>query len=166
MARFRTIVVFEGVETGDKRKIGTGALTTRALPLTLMAMDHNPEGGWGHDGAEVAGRIDTLTREDASSWVDEATGQTWGEVAGGQVFAWVGEGEFEAHPVGHGARLQAPAGAPIRALRHLTLLPPAPGKRRRRPPEPPVRGTVPEPCPALPCLACPLTSRPRAPDSW
>lgn len=95
MARFRAILVFEGLDTGDRRRIDVGALSTRALPLTLMGMTRNPDGGWGHDGAEVVGRIDTAVREDASEWVDEATGDTWATVAGGPVFAWVGEGEFD-----------------------------------------------------------------------
>jgi hypothetical protein len=93
-ARFRAIIVFEGLETGDRRKIAVGALNHRALPLTLMGMTRNPDGGFGHDGAEVVARIDTLTRQDATNWVDQATGQTWGAVAAGPVFAWVGEGEF------------------------------------------------------------------------
>jgi hypothetical protein len=96
MPRFRAIVVLEGVETGDRRFINLGALTHRALPLTLMGMTRNPDGGYGHDGAEVVGRIDTLTREDASDWIDESTGTTWRETAGGtDVYAWIGEGEFD-----------------------------------------------------------------------
>lgn len=91
---FRMIVTFEGIETGDKRKIGLNALTTRALPLTLMGMTINPEFG-GHGLAEVSGRIDTLVRQDASSWIDEETGQTWSQLAGGPVNAWVGEGIFD-----------------------------------------------------------------------
>jgi len=86
-------VVFEGVQTGDKRIINPGALTTRALPLTLMGMLVNPEMG-GHGLAVVAGRIDTLERYDATDMIDESTGQTWGEIAGGTVNAWRATGEF------------------------------------------------------------------------
>jgi len=94
-ARFRIpAVVFEGVDTGDRRRINPQALTHRALPLSLMGMVRNPDGGYGHDGAVVAGRIDTMTREDVTDLVDEATGQTWGQVGGGAVFAWAAEGEF------------------------------------------------------------------------
>jgi len=93
-ARFRIpAVVFEGVQTGDNRFINVGALSTRALPLTLMGMTVNPEMG-GHGLAVVAGRIDALTRVDASGMVDEATGQTWADVAGGPVWAWEATGEF------------------------------------------------------------------------
>lgn len=99
MARFRMIAMFEGIATGDRRSIDIGALHTREMPLTLMAMRQNPEMG-GHGLAEVAGRIDTLDRVDASGWVDGSTGQTWADAAGGPVWAWVGEGEFETTDVG------------------------------------------------------------------
>lgn len=92
-ARFRMITVFEGLDTGDHRHIRVGALTHRELPLTLMGMRVNPEMG-GHGLATVAGRIDSLTRVDATGWTDGATAQPWGAVAGGPVWAWVGEGEF------------------------------------------------------------------------
>lgn len=91
--RFRMVTVFEGLDTGDGRFITPGALAPRELPLSLMAMFQNPEMG-GHGLAVVGGRIDTLTRENFTDEVDGATGQTWGEVAGGTVWAWVGEGEF------------------------------------------------------------------------
>lgn len=94
MARFRMIACYEGLATGDRRKIGVESLTPRELPLTLMGMTQNPEMG-GHGLAVVAGRIDTYTRVDASGWVDGMTGETWGAIAAGPVFAWVGEGEFE-----------------------------------------------------------------------
>jgi len=92
-ARFRAITIFEGVDTGDKRTIAPGALTHRALPMSLMSLFETPEFG-GHGGATVVGSITEMSREDATSWIDEATGQTWGEVAGGQVWAWIGTGEF------------------------------------------------------------------------
>lgn len=55
------VVAQEGVDTGDGRRIETGALNWRELPLTLMAQHTTPDFG-GHAEAEVAGRIDTLTR--------------------------------------------------------------------------------------------------------
>jgi hypothetical protein len=72
--RWRSVLVLEGVETDDRRLIDPGALAWRDLPLTLMAMTETSEGG--HVGAEVAGRIDTITRNPET-----------GEV--------VGEGEFD-----------------------------------------------------------------------
>jgi hypothetical protein len=106
--RFRAIVVFEGLLTGepvwDKRLVISGALTARALPLALREVRELVTEDDVEVLVDVVGRIDTLTREDASTWVDEATGQTWTDVAGGKVYAWVAEGELsdqrEGAPVG------------------------------------------------------------------
>jgi len=56
------VLVVEGMESGDGRSIDRGGLTWRELPLPLMAMLRNPEGGSGHDGAELAGSIDWIER--------------------------------------------------------------------------------------------------------
>jgi hypothetical protein len=97
-AKFRMTVVFEGLDNGNGTIIAPGALITNTLPLTLNAMLRNSDGGHAHGAAVVAGRIDTFTREAATGWVDGATGRTWGEIAGGEVFAWVAEGEFADRP--------------------------------------------------------------------
>lgn len=55
------VIAQEGVDTGDGRRIEKGALNWRELPLTLMAQHTTPDFG-GHAEAQVAGRIDTLTR--------------------------------------------------------------------------------------------------------
>lgn len=54
-------VAFEGIATGDGRFIVPGALTWRTPPLTLMAQTVTADG---HDGAEVAGRMDAFFRDD------------------------------------------------------------------------------------------------------
>lgn len=59
-------MVFEGVETGDGRRIEPGALKWRAMPLTLMGQKTTPEWG-GHAEAAVSGRIDSLTRSKGSA---------------------------------------------------------------------------------------------------
>lgn len=61
VTRWRAILAVEGEETADGRIIDPGALTWRPLPLTLMAMIVNSEGG--HIGSEVAGRIDRIYRK-------------------------------------------------------------------------------------------------------
>lgn len=53
-------VAFEGVATGDGRWIKPGGLTWREPPLTLMAQTVTADG---HDGAMVAGRMDTFARD-------------------------------------------------------------------------------------------------------
>lgn len=71
--RWRGPLVVEGVESGDGRMIAAGALGHRDLPLTLMVMFRNPDGGEGHAAAEVAGRIDNIFRP------DDAQNEVWGE---------------------------------------------------------------------------------------
>jgi hypothetical protein len=61
-SRWEGLLVKEGVSTGDRRSINVGALTWRELPLPLMLMTRNPVGGHGHDGAELAGRVDWIER--------------------------------------------------------------------------------------------------------
>lgn len=97
-AKFRMVVVYEGLDNGNGTFIAPGALITNTLPLSLLAMLRNSDGGHGHGAAEVVGRIDSFVRESATSWVDGATGMTWGQVAGTEVFAWVAEGEFADRP--------------------------------------------------------------------
>ena len=71
--RWRGPLVVEGIESGDGRMIAQGALSHRELPLPLMAMFRNPDGGMGHAAAEVVGRIDNIFRP------DDLPGQVWGE---------------------------------------------------------------------------------------
>lgn len=68
--RWEGLLAVEGVASGDGRQIEDGALTWRTLPLPLMMMTKNPVGGDGHDGADLAGRIDWIERRDG--------GQVWG----------------------------------------------------------------------------------------
>lgn len=67
-APWEGILVLEGVESGDGRMILEGALTWRDLPLTLMLMTRNPDGGGGHDGAEVCGTIEWMERRGNEIW--------------------------------------------------------------------------------------------------
>lgn len=66
--KWEGLLVIEGVPSGDGRFIEQGALTWRDLPLPLMLMTRNPEGGMGHDGAELAGRIDGIERRGDEIW--------------------------------------------------------------------------------------------------
>jgi hypothetical protein len=63
---WRALLAIEGQATEDGRIIDVGALSWRDLPLSLMAMDETGPGG--HEGAAVAGRIDTITREGNELW--------------------------------------------------------------------------------------------------
>lgn len=62
---FHGTMAVEGIETGDSRGIAPGALTWRDLPLPFMVQLENPVAGQGHDGAVIAGRIDTIERLDS-----------------------------------------------------------------------------------------------------
>ncbi len=73
---WRGVLCVEGIYTGDGRYIQKGALRwdEEYMPQTLLAMFKNPEGGEGHAGAVIAGRIDKLWREDAGD-----VALIWGE---------------------------------------------------------------------------------------
>lgn len=63
------LLIPEGVESGDGRYIEPGALDWREFPLPLMCMFANPDGGEGHDGADIVGKIDGgERREDGTMW--------------------------------------------------------------------------------------------------
>lgn len=55
------VLVIEGIPTSDGRQIAEGALTWRAPPLPLMGLDETND--WGHDGAVICGRIDSIVRD-------------------------------------------------------------------------------------------------------
>lgn len=94
------VVLLEGFETGDGRYITPGTVGRRDLPMTLMGMLRNPDGGWGHDAAIVCGRVDTLERYDASAEVNGLTGQPYGP----NVFAWKGTGFLTPNPDQEGSQ--------------------------------------------------------------
>lgn len=87
-------IAFEGVPTGDsgmKRYLMPGSIGWRDLPMTLMAQFANEEG---HGGAQVAGRIDSLRRDNSP----EAQAQ-YGE----GVTVIYGEGVFDSGDAGQQA---------------------------------------------------------------
>lgn len=93
-------VLLEGFETGDGRFIVAGGVGRRDLPMTLMAMLRNPDGGYGHDAAIAVGRVDTLERYDASAEVNRLTGQPYGD----GVWAWKATGFVVPHPDQEGSQ--------------------------------------------------------------
>lgn len=88
------IFFLEGWETSDGRYFEPGGFGRRDLPQSLMAMVRNPDGGMGHDGAVIAGRIDTMERYDASAVINRETGEPFGP----GVYAWRATGWFIPHP--------------------------------------------------------------------
>lgn len=68
-AAWSALLAIEGQPTEDGRLIEVGALSWRDLPLSLMGLDETGPGG--HEGAKVAGRIDSIYRQgenDAELW--------------------------------------------------------------------------------------------------
>jgi hypothetical protein len=90
------VIIVEGMETSDGRFIEPGSLSHRALPLPILAQTRNPEGGDGHAGADVIGRLDTLERVDGPSVVDKETGEPFPE----GVFVWTGKGFIDPEAAG------------------------------------------------------------------
>jgi hypothetical protein len=88
------VAVLEGYETPDGRFLTAGNGGRRDLPMTLMAMLENPNGGWGHDGAIAVGRVDTLERFDASAEINPLTGDAYGT----GVWGWRATGWLTPHP--------------------------------------------------------------------
>ena len=62
---FRSLLVVEGLETGDGRRIDLGALTWRVPPLPMMAQ---LETAGGHDGSNFAGSIHAIIRDGSELW--------------------------------------------------------------------------------------------------
>jgi hypothetical protein len=85
------VIIVEGLETSDGRYIEAGALGHRALPLPILAQTRNPEGGDGHAGAEVIGRLDTLERVPGPEVISKETGLPFDE----GVFIWRGTGVID-----------------------------------------------------------------------
>jgi hypothetical protein len=88
------VAVLEGYETPDGRYLTAGHGGRRDLPMTLMAMLENPDGGWGHDAAIAVGRVDTLERFDASAEINPLTGEPYGP----GVFGWKATGWLTPNP--------------------------------------------------------------------
>jgi hypothetical protein len=61
------ILAPEGKLTSDGRAFAPGSITWRELPLTLMAMIETSEGG--HVGAQVAGRVDDIWRDEKAGLI-------------------------------------------------------------------------------------------------
>jgi hypothetical protein len=82
------VLALEGMETADRRFIEQGALTHRAVPLTIYAQTRTPEGGQGHDGADIVGALTELTRRPGSEVTSKSTGQPFPD----DVAVWSGKG--------------------------------------------------------------------------
>jgi hypothetical protein len=82
------VLAIEGMATADGRFIEPGALTHRAVPLTLYAQTRTPDGGQGHDNADVVGALTELTRTPGPDVVSKSTGEPFPD----GTFVWSGKG--------------------------------------------------------------------------
>ena len=69
------IMVIEGVDTGDGRRIDPDCLSWRDLPIPVMAITKTT---MGHDEAELVGRIDSIERIDISADINPRTEAPYG----------------------------------------------------------------------------------------
>lgn len=93
------VIMLEGQATSDGRFIQPGALGHRALPLPVLAQTRNPEGGDGHAGAAVIGKLTELERVPGPEVLNKETGEPFPE----GVFVWRGKGLMD--PESDGGKL-------------------------------------------------------------
>lgn len=82
------VLAIEGMPTADGRYIEPGALSHRAVPLTLYAQTRTPDGGQGHDNADVVGALTALKRTPGPEVVSKSTNEPFPE----GTFVWSGTG--------------------------------------------------------------------------
>jgi hypothetical protein len=85
------VLVLEGMDTSDGRFIEAGALTHRALPLSLLAQTESAHGGDEPGPAVIVGRIDTLERVPGPDVVSRRTGEPFPD----GTFVWVATGAID-----------------------------------------------------------------------
>ncbi|GAA0897754.1 hypothetical protein [Pseudonocardia zijingensis] len=82
------VLVIEGLDTSDGRFIEAGALTHRALPLSLLAQPEAAHGGDEPGPAILVGRIDTMERVPGPEVISRRTGEPFPE----GTFVWQATG--------------------------------------------------------------------------
>lgn len=88
------ILALEGSPTGDKRYLMPGEISERDLPLPFMVQIENEEG---HNGAELGGRIDGVTRVPIADFSDDRYDLT--DLPDTTVVIW-GQGSFDGSEAG------------------------------------------------------------------
>lgn len=82
------VMAIEGLDTADGRYLEPGAISHRALPITLFAQVRTPDGGDGHDNAYIVGAVYEMTRRPGPEVIQKSTGQPFPE----GTFVWSGKG--------------------------------------------------------------------------
>jgi hypothetical protein len=81
------VMAIEGLDTADGRYLEVGAISHRALPITLFAQVRTPDGGDGHDNAYIVGAVTEMTRRPGPEVIQKTTGQPFPE----GTFVWSGK---------------------------------------------------------------------------
>jgi hypothetical protein len=85
------VLVIEGLDTSDGRFIEAGALTHRALPLSLLAQPESAHGGDEPGPAILVGRIDTMQRVPGPEVISRRSGEPFPE----GTFVWQATGALD-----------------------------------------------------------------------
>jgi hypothetical protein len=89
-------LAIEGMPTADGRYIEPGSLTTRALPISVLAQTVNPGSEGGHAKAEVMGKLDEAWKIPGPEFISKQTGEPLPE----GTFVWQGRGTGDPESVG------------------------------------------------------------------
>jgi len=82
------VMAIEGMPTADGRYLEVGAIKHRALPLSLLAQTRTPDGGDGHDNADIVGAVTEMVRVPGPSVISRQTNEPFPE----GTFVWAGSG--------------------------------------------------------------------------
>lgn len=82
------VMAIEGMPTADGRFLEVGAIKHRALPISLLAQTRTPDGGDGHDNADIVGAVTEMTRVPGPSVISRQTNEPFPE----GTFVWAGAG--------------------------------------------------------------------------
>jgi hypothetical protein len=93
---FFPCLAVEGKATADGRFIHPGALTTRALPISILAQTVNPGSDGGHAKAEIMGKLDEAWKIPGPEFISKQTGEPLPE----GTFVWQGRGTADPESVG------------------------------------------------------------------
>jgi hypothetical protein len=80
------VMAIEGYDTADGRYLEPGGIDHHALPITLYAQTRTPDGGKGHDNADIVGAVTEMWRTPGPEVISKQTGQPFPE----GTFVWSG----------------------------------------------------------------------------
>jgi hypothetical protein len=99
LSLFFPCLAVEGLKTADGRYIEPGSLSTRALPISVLAQTENPGSDGGHAKAKVMGKLDEAWKIPGPEFISKVTGEPMPE----GTFVWQGRGTGD--PESEGGKL-------------------------------------------------------------